>query len=56
MVRYLQPLMDRIQKKEIDPSFIISHRSSKLEDGPALYETFRDKKDHCTKVVFTPHG
>ena len=56
MQRYLQPLMERIQKKEIDPSFIISHRSSNLEDGPALYETFRDKKDHCTKVVFTPHG
>ena len=56
MVRYLQPLLERIQNKEIDPSFIISHRSSKLEDGPALYETFRDKKDHCTKVVFTPHG
>ena len=56
MQRYLQPLMERIQNKEIDPSFIISHRSSKLEDGPALYETFRDKKDQCTKVVFTPHG
>ena len=56
MVRYLQPLMDRIQKGEIDPSFIISHRSSSLEDGPALYEAFRDKKDNCTKVVFTPHG
>ena len=56
MQRYLQPLMERIQNKEIDPSFIISHRSSKLEDGPALYETFRDKKDQCTMVVFTPHG
>ena len=56
MVRYLQPLMERIQKGEIDPSFIISHRSTNLEDGPALYEAFRDKTDHCTKVVFKPHG
>jgi threonine dehydrogenase-like Zn-dependent dehydrogenase len=56
MVRYLKPLLERIQKGEIDPSFIISHRSNNLEDGPALYETFRDKKDHCTKVVFKPHG
>ena len=56
MVRYLQPLMERIQKGEIDPSFIISHRSSSLEDGPALYEAFRDKTDNCTKVVFKPHG
>ena len=56
MVRYMKPLMERIQKGEIDPSFIISHRSTNLEDGPALYETFRDKKDDCTKVVFKPHG
>ena len=56
MVRYMQPLLERIQKGEIDPSFIISHRSTSLEEGPALYEAFRDKKDHCTKVVFKPHG
>ena len=56
MIRYLEPLMDRIIKGEIDPSFIISHRSTNLEDGPALYEAFRDKKDNCTKVVFKPHG
>lgn len=56
MLRYMKPLMERIQKGEIDPSFIISHVSTNLEDGPALYETFRDKKDGCTKVVFKPHG
>lgn len=56
MVRYLKPLLERIEKKEIDPSFIISHRSSRLEDGPELYKKFRDKADGCTKVVFTPHG
>ena len=56
MIRYLQPLMERIQKGEIDPSFIISHRSSSLEDGPELYKAFRDKTDNCTKVVFKPHG
>ena len=56
MVRYLQPLLDRIQKGEIDPSFIISDRTTNLEDGPGLYEKFRDKKDGCTKVVIRPHG
>ena len=56
MLRYMKPLMERIQNGEIDPSFIISHVSTNLEDGPALYETFRDKKDGCTKVVFKPHG
>jgi threonine dehydrogenase-like Zn-dependent dehydrogenase len=51
--RYTQPLLDRIEKGEIDPSFIISHRAP-LADAPALYKTFRDKKDGCTKVVLTP--
>lgn len=56
MLRYMQPLLERIERGEIDPSFIISHRSSSLEDGPALYDSFRDKTDGCTKVVFKPHG
>jgi len=25
-----------------------------LEDGPGMYETFRDKKDGCIKVVLKP--
>jgi threonine dehydrogenase-like Zn-dependent dehydrogenase len=50
---YLPLLMERIQKGEIDPSFVITHRA-KLEDGPGLYKTFRDKKDGCIKVVLTP--
>jgi len=51
--RYLAPLMDRILKGEIDPSFVITHRAT-LEDGPEFYETFRDKKDGCVKVVLKP--
>jgi threonine dehydrogenase-like Zn-dependent dehydrogenase len=50
---YLPMLMERIQKGEIDPSFVITHRAS-LQDGPELYETFRDKKDGCIKVVLKP--
>lgn len=56
MHRYMKPLLERIRKGEIDPSFIITHRSSSLEDGPDLYDTFREKKDNCIKVVFRPHG
>ena len=56
MHRYMKPLLERIRKGEIDPSFIITHRSSSLEDGPDLYDTFREKKDNCVKVVFKPHG
>ena len=50
---YLPMLMERIQKGEIDPSFVITHRAS-LEEGPELYKTFRDKKDGCIKVVLKP--
>ena len=48
-----EDLLSRIEKGEIDPSFVITHRA-KLEDGPTMYETFRDKKDGCIKVVMTP--
>lgn len=50
---YMQPLLDRIEDGQIDPSFVITHRAS-LKDGPDLYKTFRDKKDACIKVVMTP--
>ena len=48
-----EDLLSRIEKGEIDPSFVITHRA-KLEDGPQMYETFRDKKDGCIKVVLKP--
>ena len=51
--RYLKPLMEKIQKGEIDPSAIITHRLA-LSDAPKGYETFRDKKDGCIKVVLKP--
>ena len=50
---YLPKLLERIEKGEIDPSFVVTHRA-KLEDGPALYKTFRDRKDGCVKVVLKP--
>ena len=56
MLRYMEPLLKRIQDGEIDPSFVITHRTTKLEDGPDLYNTFREKKDGCIKVVMKPHG
>jgi len=51
--RYTKKLLEKIQAREIDPSFVITHRL-KLEDGPAAYRTFRDKKDGCIKVVLKP--
>nr|WP_321985111.1 zinc-dependent alcohol dehydrogenase [uncultured Lichenicoccus sp.] len=54
--RWLEDLTRLIQDGTIDPTFLITHRSSRLEDGPELYKTFRDKKDECVKVVFHPGG
>lgn len=50
---YLAPLLARIEKGEIDPSFVITHRTP-LADAPKAYKTFRDKEDGCVKVVMTP--
>jgi threonine dehydrogenase-like Zn-dependent dehydrogenase len=48
--RYMKPLLERIKKGEIDPSFVITHRMS-LEDAPRGYEMFLRKEDNCEKVV-----
>jgi threonine dehydrogenase-like Zn-dependent dehydrogenase len=53
MQRYLDPLLERIEDGDIDPSFIVTHQEP-LEKGPEMYETFRDKEDDCIKVVLEP--
>jgi threonine dehydrogenase-like Zn-dependent dehydrogenase len=51
--RYMLPLLDRIQKGDIDPTFIITHRL-KLDDAPEVYATFNNKEDGCLKAVLNP--
>lgn len=51
--RWSDDLLKRIEEGQIDPSFVITHRM-KLEDGPKMYEPFRDKEDGCIKVVLKP--
>ena len=50
--KYLKPLLDRIEKSEIDPSFVITHRMS-LDEGAQGYSSF-DSGDGCIKVVLRP--
>jgi threonine dehydrogenase-like Zn-dependent dehydrogenase len=50
--KYLKPLLDRIEKGEIDPSFVITHRMS-LDEGSQGYSSF-DSGDGCIKVVLRP--
>jgi threonine dehydrogenase-like Zn-dependent dehydrogenase len=51
--RYLPKLLQKIEAKEIDPSFVITHHLP-LTEAPGAYKTFRDKKDQCIKVVLNP--
>src|ERR671918_1508308 len=51
--RYLRPLLERIRKGEIDPSFVITHVMG-LDEAPRAYEMFKNKKDGCIKVVLKP--
>lgn len=51
--RYLKPLLGRIEKGQIDPSFVVTHRMS-LDDAPKAYDMFLNKEDECVKVVLKP--
>jgi threonine dehydrogenase-like Zn-dependent dehydrogenase len=53
MMRYMKPLLGRVERGEIDPSFVISHRVP-IHRAPDMYRIFRDKQDRCTKVVLDP--
>lgn len=52
MQRYLRPLLERIERREIDPSFVISHRTT-LDKAPVAYQMFNNRRG-CTKVVMRP--
>jgi threonine dehydrogenase-like Zn-dependent dehydrogenase len=50
--RYLEPLLGHIERGEIDPSFVITHRM-RLDQAPEAFEMFVKKQDNCEKVVLT---
>lgn len=50
--RYTRPLLERIERGEIDPSFVITHHAP-LERAPVGYEVFKNKQDNCVKVVLS---
>jgi len=50
--RYMRPLLERIQRGEIDPSYVITHRLP-LEEAPLGYDMFLHKRDNCEKVVLS---
>ena len=53
MMKYMKPLLERVKKGDIDPTFVITHRLS-LDDAAEGYRIFQQKQDGCIKVVMTP--
>jgi threonine dehydrogenase-like Zn-dependent dehydrogenase len=51
--RYLPRLLELIEKGEIDPSFVVTHRMS-LDEAPRAYDMFLRKEDGCEKVILDP--
>ncbi len=47
MHNYMKPLLERIEKGQIDPSYIISHRIT-LEQAPEMYKSVagQERKRH----------
>jgi threonine dehydrogenase-like Zn-dependent dehydrogenase len=53
MHNYMKPLLERIERGQIDPSYIISHRIT-LDEVPEMYRVWRDKEQNVTKIVIDP--
>lgn len=51
--RYMPLLLERVERGDIDPSFVITHRL-RLDDAPEGYRIFRNKQDGCVKVTLAP--
>ncbi|HEV3152277.1 MAG TPA: zinc-dependent alcohol dehydrogenase [Candidatus Baltobacteraceae bacterium] len=51
--RYVRPLMERIRRGEIDPSFVVTHRGS-LDDAPAYYKLMAKHEDAFVKSFLVP--
>jgi len=46
-------LLDRIERGELDPTRVITHRLP-LAEAPYGYDIFKNKADGCEKVVLKP--
>jgi threonine dehydrogenase-like Zn-dependent dehydrogenase len=48
--RYMKKLLAHIERGDLDPSFIVTHRMA-LADAPKGFDTFLHKEESCMKVV-----
>jgi threonine dehydrogenase-like Zn-dependent dehydrogenase len=50
---FMRPLLERVRKHEIDPSFVVTHHFP-LSQAAEAYRVFHEKRDGCIKVVLKP--
>ena len=48
--RYMKPLLERIERGDLDPTFVITHHMP-LDQAAKGYDIFNKKLDNCEKVV-----
>ena len=48
--RYMKPLLDRIERGELDPTFLVTHHMN-LNDAPKGYDMLMRKQDDVMKIV-----
>ena len=53
MHKHMRPLLDRVQRGEIDPSFVVTHEVP-LANADDAYGLFNRKDQGCIKVVLKP--
>ena len=51
--RYVRPLLEKIERGEIDPSFVITHRL-KLDDAVEGYANLASENGECIKITLKP--
>ncbi|MBX5492282.1 MAG: glutathione-dependent formaldehyde dehydrogenase [Chloroflexi bacterium] len=51
--RYMRRLLDYVERGEVDPSFVVTHRMT-LDDAPQAFRMFKEKLDGCVRVVMRP--
>ncbi len=51
--KYVPRLLEYVERGELDPSFLATHRFP-LEESPHAYSIFKHKQDGCVRAVFVP--
>lgn len=51
--KYMPRLLDHVMNGDVDPSIVFTH-TLPLDEAKQAYDLFKNKKDHCIKVLLKP--